>query len=215
VGGQYPAAPLANDVVLPQTRCAAGVDDFVMQAVTGDILYRCFAGGAYYDLAGVERVAAGYDQVHAWNENGLLLAERATLPVLLDAAGAEIPLPGAPSVRIPGQSPVVRVRGNGFWYLAGSGWAGMAVTRWRVSASGEAGQDAQFGPAGPGADVRFTALDDDGSAYGVSFEAGTTMFVYKCPVTDSCWRAYSTADASMTPPPWWATPDDGRLVTRP
>jgi hypothetical protein len=167
----WPVAPLAPDVVVvAQDACAGtGLDHWLLQAGSGDVLYACpVAGGFdYFDAAGASRFSG--PRVLAWTAGGARLTRTATGFQVVGAGGAALPVAGlGPSVEVL----AVRAHGEGFWVVDGAGFG--APRRYAVSAAGQAVFDGAFAALPPGVAVDPLAAGSarlDGA--GVLWERGT------------------------------------------
>lgn len=146
-GWQLPAAPLANDaVVVAAGACAgAGVDHWLLQAGSGDVLWACPAAGGYEyrDAGGALRFSGA--RVLAWTAGGLRLT--------VDAAGFRVVDAGGTARDVVGLGPAAvvlgaRTRGEAFWVVDGAGFG--APRRYLVDAAGIAAYEGAYAalPAG-------------------------------------------------------------------
>lgn len=173
-GWVLPAAPLANDAaLLAGDECAgAGVDHWLLQAGTGDVLYACPAGGGFDYRSPGGPVRFSGPRVLAWTAGGARLASTGGGFQVVDGAGVARPVSGL------GASVVVlaaRTRGEAFWVVDGAGFG--APRRYAVSVAGQASYEGTYAalPAGvaldpglPGAAVldglgELHQLGDDGA----------------------------------------------------
>lgn len=166
-----PASPLANDavVVAPDACGGAGLDHWLLQSGSGDVLYACPAAGGfdYLDAAGASRFSG--PRVLAWTAGGAKLTRTPTGFQVVDAAGAARPVAGlGPSVEVA----AVRAHGEAFWVVDGAGFG--SPRRYNVGAGGQAVFDGTYAALPPGVAVDPLAAESarlDGA--GVLWQRGT------------------------------------------
>lgn len=149
-GWILPAAPLVNDeVIVGAGACAgAGVDHWLLQAGSGDVLWACPAAGGYdyRDAGGALRFSG--PRVLAWTAAGLRLTASPAGFEVVDAGGVARPVRGlGPSVVVL----AARTRGEAFWVVDGAGFG--APRRYSVNAAGLAVFDGAFAELPPGVAV--------------------------------------------------------------
>ena len=145
-----PAAPLANDgvAVQPDVCGGAGLDHWLLQAGSGDVLYACPGAGGYdyFDSLGASRFSG--PRVLAWTFGGARLTAAASGFQVVDAAGAAHPVTGL------GASLIVvaaRTHGEAFWVVDGAGFG--APRRYAVSAAGLGTFEGTYAPLPVGVTV--------------------------------------------------------------
>lgn len=166
-----PGTPLANDlvVVAPDACGGAGLDHWLLQAGSGDVLYACPAAGGfdYFDPAGTPRFTG--PRVLAWSAGGARLAGGSGAFQVVDSFGVSRAVTGL------GASVLVvaaRAHGEAFWVVDGAGLG--APRRYSVSAAGAASFDGTYAEVPAGVAVELpsaTAAVLDGA--GVLFQRGT------------------------------------------
>jgi hypothetical protein len=155
-GWILPASPLANDpvVVAPDACAGAGLDHWLLQAGSGDVLYACPAAGGYdyFDAAGAPRFAG--PRVLAWTAGGARLTRTGSGFQVVDGAGAAVPVAGlGPSLEVL----AARAHGEAFWLVDGAGFG--APRRYEVGAAGRAVFDGSYAALPPGVAVDAPAAE--------------------------------------------------------
>jgi hypothetical protein len=176
----YPASPAANDVALAlPSGCAGALSvSVVLQAGTDARLFAC--DGAWLDATNAP--VGGARPLLAWSAGGTLLsgtADMLTAPVLLDAAGLEIPLSGDP---MPAGDRLVawRANGDGFRVVRALGAGFVDLEVWTIDAVGAVAAAAAL-PALPAQAVSVDAplLDAAGAVFQLGSDAAGDGLVVK------------------------------------
>jgi hypothetical protein len=222
---RYPSSPLTNDEIVPTPPCATGPSFVVMQAVTGRFMYRCTNDPQYDWYRDDGSFVVRTYRVLAWSESDLKLAD-AGVPVLFDAAGAQIPIVGGPTPAFDVDVVAARAHADGFRFLMWNDTT-HAADRWFVNALGQATHEGTYPtpPAELGI-VFLHGLDAAGAAYGLGAKAvpygnGSADVVVKCELPPgSCSIVYDEANAieadyGATPPRTYVMIHASDLVTGP
>jgi hypothetical protein len=195
-GWLLPAAPLVNDaaVVAPDACAGAGVDHWLLQAGSGDVLYACpaAAGFDYRDAGGAARFSG--PRVLAWTAGGARLTGTASGFQVVDAAGVARPVAGlGASVEVL----AARTRGEAYWVVDGAGFG--APRRYSVGAAGQAVFDGTFAALPPGVEVDAPApgtalLDGAGVLYQRGNDGSAGVVVRRPLAPEAASVAYREAD---------------------
>lgn len=142
-GWNLPGAPLLNDpvVVAPGACAGGGVDHWLLQAGSGDVLYACASAGGfdYFDAAGASRFSG--PRVLAWTAgNAVLTAAAGGFQVVL-SDGTAVPVAGlGASIAVA----AARAHGEAFWLVDAAGFG--APRRYSAGTGGQAVFDGTYAP---------------------------------------------------------------------
>lgn len=149
IAAGYPTNPLGNDpVLLTPALCPGGatgnhIYGFVMQAGTGDVVFRC-PDGSYRDAAGNVRITTS-DNVVAWTQGNYLLATDASgFAHLFSPTGAEIALSNTSF-----SASHYRTHGDAFWAVVFTN-SPVSAQLWNIDSSGVVSQVGTYADAPSG-----------------------------------------------------------------
>jgi hypothetical protein len=197
---QRPENPLDNDPLVPDD-CGEGnaVQDYLIDAQTSEIFYRCSTDTPYKDESGTP-VEPEEARIISFGYEGYRLAVSTMAspdPVVIDASGNETRVQGlAFSIPL-----AVRARQDGFWVaLAGEN---TQASLWRISFSGETSKEGDYAalPEGYSAYDNSSRLDAEGRLYQMGGASDSTddAVVMRPLAPANASVAYTEADA-----PAWA-----------